>query len=87
LDDAMSAVVEVRVERRFRHPPERSEPHDGDDVMSETWLDQSVAQWTFDGRGAPERPKPRREGEATVARRTDRGGASRSRAMAARADA
>lgn len=55
--------------------------------MSETWLDQSVAQWTCEGRGAPERPKPRREGEATVARRTDRGGASRSRAMAARADA
>lgn len=31
--------------------------------MSETWLDQLVGEWTFEGHGVPDSPKHRREGE------------------------
>jgi hypothetical protein len=37
--------------------------------MSETWLDQLVGEWTFQGHGVPDGPGRRRDGEETVTRR------------------
>ena len=37
--------------------------------MSETWLDQLVGDWTFEGHGVPESPEHRRQGAETVVRR------------------
>lgn len=37
--------------------------------MSETWLDQLVGDWSFEGRAVPDDPAHRRDGTETVMRR------------------